>query len=138
MNDFNAGIISEFRANQGRVGGQFEGAPMILVHHIGRRSGEERVNPLMYLPSDFDDSLYIFASAGGAPKSPDWYYNLIAEGETTVEVGTETFRVFVEELTGQEYDKVFAKQAALYPGFAEYAQRTQGIRTIPVLRLSRA
>ncbi len=111
---------------------------MILVHHIGRRSGEERVNPLMYLPSDSDDSLYIFASAGGAPKSPDWYYNLIAEGETTVEVGTETFRVFVEELTGQEYDKVFAKQAALYPGFAEYAQRTQGIRTIPVLRLSQA
>ncbi|MGN6161163.1 MAG: nitroreductase family deazaflavin-dependent oxidoreductase [Marmoricola sp.] len=137
MHDFNASIIDEFRANEGRVGGQFEGAPMVLVHHVGRKSGNEHVNPMMYLPGDSDDSLYVFASKGGAPTHPDWYYNLVAAGRGSVEIGTDSYDVTVEELEGSERDKIYARQAALYPGFAEYAAKTEGIRTIPVLRLTR-
>ena len=88
-NDWNQGIITEFRANEGRVGGPFEGAPMILVHHVGRTSGKEYTTPLVYLPGEGgDDSMYIFASKGGAPTNPGWYGNLVAAGEATVEVGT--------------------------------------------------
>ena len=138
MNDFNASVIDEFRANEGRVGGPFEGAPMVLVHHTGRKSGVEHVNPMMYLPTGDPDSIYVFASAAGAPKSPDWYFNLVASGEGSVEVGTDAYAVTVEELKGRERDEVYDRQAALYPGFAEYATKTEGIRTIPVLRLTRA
>lgn len=138
MNDFNAQIIADFRANEGRVGPPFEGAPMVLVHHTGRKSGTEYVNPMMYLPGDTPDSLYVFASAAGAPTSPDWYYNLVASGSGSVEVGTDSYPVTVEELQGDERDEVYARQADLYPGFAEYAEKTAGIRTIPVLRLTRA
>ena len=81
FNDWNQGVIAEFRANEGRVGGSFEGAPMVLVHHVGRKSGNEYVTPLVYLPSEGnDDSIYIFASKGGAPTHPDWYGNLIGGG----------------------------------------------------------
>ena len=138
MNDFNAGIIADFRANEGRVGPPFEGAPMVLVHHTGRKSGDEYVNPMMYLPSDRPDAVYVFASAGGAPTSPDWYFNLVASGRGSVEIGTDSYPVTVEDLQGSERDEVFARQASLYPGFAEYAEKTQGVRTIPVLRLTRA
>ena len=138
MDDFNAQIIADFRANEGRVGPPFEGAPMVLVHHTGRKSGTERINPMMYLPGDTADSLYVFASKAGAPTSPDWYYNLVASGTGSVEVGTDSYPVTVEELQGEERDEVYARQAALYPGFAEYAEKTDGIRTIPVLRLTRA
>lgn len=137
MADYNAAIIAEFRANEGRVGGPFEGAPMVLVHHTGRRTGKEHVNPMMYLPGD-SGSIYVFASAAGAPTSPDWYYNLISSGTGSVEIGTDSYPVRVEELQGAERDEVYARQAALYPGFAEYAEKTKGIRTIPVLRLTRA
>lgn len=89
MSDWNTKIIEEFRANEGRVGGPFEGAPMILVHHRGRKSGREIVAPLMYLPHETDpDVMYIFASKGGAPTHPEWYHNLIAAGEASAEVGT--------------------------------------------------
>jgi deazaflavin-dependent oxidoreductase (nitroreductase family) len=138
-NDWNAGIIAEFRANGGRVGGQFEGAPIVLVHHRGRKSGREYVNPMMYLRDDSDgDRIYVFASKAGAPSHPDWYYNLTAAGEGTVERGTDTYRVTVRELTGDERDRIYDEQARRYPGFAGYAQKTAGIRTIPVLELRRS
>ena len=137
-NDWNQGIISEFRANEGRVGGMFEGASMILVHHVGRASGKEYVSPLVYLPGDNGDgAMYIFASKGGAPTHPDWYRNLIAAGEANVEVGTDTFDVTVAEVTGEERDRIYAKQVERSPGFGDYEKKTAGIRTIPVLRLTR-
>ena len=139
MSDFNARVIEEFRSREGRVGGPFEGAPMVLVHHVGRRSGTERVSPMMYLPDDTDEAvIYVFASKAGAPTHPDWYRNLVSAGRGTVEVGTETYDVTVDDLEGEERDRIYAEQARRYPGFAEYAEKTQGIRTIPVLRLTRA
>jgi len=137
--DWNAKTIAEFRANGGRVGGPFEGAPVVLVHHRGRKSGREYVNPVMYLPDERNDStIYVFASAGGAPSNPDWYFNLTAAGEGTVERGTETYDVAVREVTGNERNRIYDEQARRYPGFAEYAHQTAGIRTIPVLELQRA
>ena len=136
--DWNAHIIEEFRANEGRVGGNFEGAPMTLVHHRGRRSGRELVNPMMYLP-DADDpgTIYVFASKAGAPTDPDWYRNLVAAGDGEVEVGTERYPVTVRDLQGDERDRIYAEQARRYPGFADYERTTAGIRTIPVLALRR-
>ena len=137
-NDWNQGIITEFRANEGRVGGPFAGAPMILVQHVGRTSGKQYTTPLVYLPGDGgDDSMYIFASKGGAPTNPDWYGNLIAAGEATVEVGTSTIAVTITEVAGDERDRIFAEQVKRMPGFGDYAKQTEGIRTIPVLRLTR-
>ncbi|KJK33106.1 hypothetical protein UK23_47570 [Lentzea aerocolonigenes] len=139
MSDFNAKIIEEFRANEGRVGGPFAGAPIVLVHHRGRRTGKESVAPMMYLPHETDaDVIYVFASKGGAPENPAWYYNLTAAGQGTVERGTETYAVSVRELTGSERDQRYDQQAGLYSGFADYAKKTAGIRTIPVLELTRA
>jgi deazaflavin-dependent oxidoreductase (nitroreductase family) len=138
-NDWNGKIIGEFRANEGRVGGRFEGAPIVLLHHSGRKSGREYVNPVMYLLDESDeDKIYVFATKAGAPSNPDWYYNLIAAGEGTVERGTATYDVSVRELTGDERDRVYDEQARRYSGFANYAQQTAGIRTIPVLELRRA
>jgi deazaflavin-dependent oxidoreductase (nitroreductase family) len=135
-NNWNEKVIADFRANEGRVGGPFEGAPMVLVHHRGRRSGQEYVNPMMYLAAERGDgSIYVFASKGGAPTNPDWYYNLTAAGAGTVELGTGTFPVTVRELHGEEHDRIYAEQARRYPGFAEYAAKTAGVRTIPVLEL---
>jgi deazaflavin-dependent oxidoreductase (nitroreductase family) len=137
-NDWNASTIAEFRANEGRVGGPFEGAPLVLVHHRGRKSGREYVTPVMYISDDRDDGpIYIFATKGGAPSNPDWYYNLVDSGEGTVERGTETYAVVVREVRGDERDRIYGEQARRYPGFAEYAERTEGVRTIPVLSLSR-
>ncbi len=136
--DFNSAVIAEFRENEGRVGGPFEGAPMVLVHHIGRKSGEERVSPMMYLPGPPDSpTIYVFASKGGAPTNPDWYYNLVAAGHASVEVGTDSYAVSVRELEGEARDQIYDEQARRYPGFAEYAEKTAGIRTIPVLALTR-
>ncbi|BCJ76943.1 hypothetical protein CS0771_64870 [Catellatospora sp. IY07-71] len=138
MSDWNTKVIEEFRANEGRVGGPFTGAPLVLVHHRGRKSGRELVSPMMYLPHETDeDVVYVFASKAGAPHNPDWYYNLTAAGRGAVERGTETYSVSVRELTGSERDRRYDEQAGLYPGFAEYAQKTAGIRTIPVLELTR-
>jgi deazaflavin-dependent oxidoreductase (nitroreductase family) len=137
--DWNAKTIAEFRANDGRVGGYFEGAPMVLVHHRGRKSGREYVTPVMYLPLDTEpDIIYVFATRGGAPVNPDWYHNLTATGDGTVERGTETYKVNVREVTGDERDRIYAEQAERYPGFAEYERQTAGVRTIPVLELKRA
>jgi deazaflavin-dependent oxidoreductase (nitroreductase family) len=136
---WNTSVIAEFRANEGRVGGHFEGAPMVLVHHRGRRSGREYVNPMMYLPDATDDNtIYVFASKAGAPANPDWYRNLTAAGAAIIERGTDTYPVTVRELSGEARDRVYAEQARRYPGFGDYAQKTAGIRVIPVLELIRS
>ena len=137
MTDFNAQVIEEFRANDGRVAGPFEGAPMVLVHHVGRRTGQTYVTPMMYLPGD-DGAIEVFASKGGAPTDPEWYHNLVAAGSAEIEIGTEKYAVDVTEETGAERDRIYAEQASRFPGFAEYAEKTAGIRTIPVLRLTRS
>jgi deazaflavin-dependent oxidoreductase (nitroreductase family) len=137
--NWNDKTIAEFRANEGRVGGYFEGAPVVLVHHRGRTSGRDYVTPTMYLPDDNDsDTIYVFATKGGAPTNPDWYYNLIATSEGTVERGNDTYPVTVRELTGTERDRIYDEQARRYPGFADYARQTAGVRTIPVLALRRS
>ena len=133
-NDFNQQVITEFRANQGRVGGPFEGAPMVLVHHVGRKSGKEFISPLVYLPGD-DGSVYVFASKGGAPADPEWYHNLVAAGQAVIEVGTSTYPATVTEITGDERNRIYAEQVQRNPGFGDYEKKTEGIRTIPVLRL---
>jgi deazaflavin-dependent oxidoreductase (nitroreductase family) len=136
--DWNVKIIDEFRANQGRVGGPFEGAPLTLIHHRGRKSGTEYVAPVMYLPSDDDeDVMYIFATNRGAPDNPAWYKNLMDAGTAEVEVGTDTFPVSVTELAGPERERVYAEQTRRSPHFGEYERNTAGIRTIPVLALRR-
>jgi deazaflavin-dependent oxidoreductase (nitroreductase family) len=120
------------------VGGSFEGAPMILVHHVGRKSGKEYITPLVYLPGEGDDdSIYIFASKGGAPTHPDWYGNLISAGQATIEVLGRTQQATVTEVIGDERDRIYAEQVKRMPGFGEYEQKTEGIRKIPVLRLKR-
>ena len=136
--NWNAQTIAQFRANEGRVGGIFEGAPMVLVHHRGRASGREHVTPVMYLPHDTEpDVIYVFATKGGAPDNPDWYRNLAAAGDATIERGTGTYKVTVRELKGAERDRIYAEQARRYPGFAEYERQTAGVRIIPVLELRR-
>ncbi len=137
-NQRNQQVIADFRATEGRLGDDFAAAPVVLVHHVGRRSGKEYVIPLVYLPKDGDDeSVYIFATKGGAPAHPDWYLNLIAAGQATIEVGASTYLVTISELSGGERDRVYAEQVRLMPGFGEYATKTAGIRTIPVLELTR-
>src|ERR1700752_4710431 len=101
--DWNVATIEEFRANEGRVGGPFEGAPMVLVTHRGRKSGHHHVTPTMYLADETHDSvIYVFATKGGAPSNPDWYYNLTTIGEGSIERGTESYPVTVREITGDE------------------------------------
>jgi deazaflavin-dependent oxidoreductase (nitroreductase family) len=133
MVEFNNNVIAEFREKGGKVGGMFEGAPLILVHHVGAKSGVERVAPLVYLADG--DRLFIFASKAGADDNPAWYHNLVANPKTTVEVGAETFPVTASVLTGTERDEIFAKQVLAQPGFAEYQQKTT--RIIPVIELTR-
>jgi deazaflavin-dependent oxidoreductase (nitroreductase family) len=135
MNDFNAKIIDEFRANNGKVGGPFEGATVLLLHHKGAKSGAERVNPVAYRPVG-DNSLAIFASKGGAPTNPDWYYNLRAHPETEVEVGTETIPVVARVAEGDERSAIWEDQKRDSPGFADYEKKTS--RQIPVVILERA
>ena len=131
--DWNTTVINEFRENAGKVGGTFDGRPMILVHHTGAKSGAERVTPLVYLPEG--DRIFIFASKGGDPKHPAWFHNLVANPRTKVEVGAETFEVVARVLEGQERDEYYAKQAAVMPNFAEYQANTT--RIIPVVELER-
>ena len=133
LNDWNANVIAEFRANEGRVGGNFEGAPVLLLHTIGKRSGLDRVNPMMYL--ELDGAIYVFASNAGAPTHPDWYLNLVANPDVNVEVGTETYSVTAETVSPSERDRIYALQVERYPGFGEYEQKTT--RVIPVVKLVR-
>ena len=132
MKSWNESIIEEFRANGGRVGGQFEGAPLLLLHTTGAKSGIERVAPVMY--QQVGDEVAVFASKAGAPTSPDWYHNLKANPNATIEIGTETRTVVAREAVGAERDAIWATQKADYPGFADYEAATT--RTIPVVLLS--
>jgi deazaflavin-dependent oxidoreductase (nitroreductase family) len=133
VNGWNEQVIAEFRANGGKVGGMFEGASMILVHHFGAKSGTERVSPMVWFPDG--DRILIIASKAGAPTNPDWYHNLKAHPRVTVEVGTETFPVVAEELPRAERDEKWAQITSAAPGFAEYQEKTT--RVLPVLALSR-
>ena len=133
-NDWNAKIIAEFRANEGRVGGPFEGGTLLLLHTTGRKSGVERVNPLAYFPDG--DRYVIVASKGGAPTNPDWYYNLLANPRVTLEVGTETFEAHAVEVTGEDRELLWKRVVAAMPGFGEYQKNTD--RTIPLIVLDRA
>jgi deazaflavin-dependent oxidoreductase (nitroreductase family) len=131
--DFNQKVIDEFRANDGRVGGQFEGAPVLLLHHTGAKSGEERVNPVMYQP--VGEAFAVFASKAGAPTNPDWYHNLVANPRTTIEVGPDTVPVVARVAGDDERQSIWDKQKADYPGFQEYEDKTT--RKIPVVLLER-
>jgi deazaflavin-dependent oxidoreductase (nitroreductase family) len=131
--EFNAQIIDEFRANGGRVGGMFEGTPMLLLHHTGAKSGAERVNPLAYLA---DDGRYVvFASKGGAPRNPGWYWNLKAHPEVKIEVGPRAIDAVASEAVGEERERLFSAQADRYPQFADYMQKAAP-RNIPVIVLT--
>jgi len=130
--EFNAKVIDEFRANGGHVGGMFEAMPLLLLHHTGARSGASRVNPLACLS---DDGRYVvFASKAGAPTHPDWYHNLKANPNTTIEVGTDTIDVVAREATGAERDRLYSTQAERSPQFTEYAEKAD--RVIPVVVLT--
>jgi deazaflavin-dependent oxidoreductase (nitroreductase family) len=133
FNDWNRSVIEEFRANRGQLGGAFAGGPMLLLTTTGARTGQKRVNPMMYLAEG--DRLYVFASKGGAPANPDWYHNLVAHPQVTVELGDETFEATATPVTGTERDRIYAEQSRRYPMFAEYQQKTK--RTIPVVELER-
>lgn len=131
VDDFNARNIDEFRANHGRLGGNFEGAPVLLLHSIGAKSGEERVSPMMYMADG--DRYLVFASAAGADRNPAWYWNLTAHPDVSIEVGDQRLDVRAVELTGADRDVKYAEQAKRYPGFADYQRKTT--RTIPVIAL---
>ena len=131
--DWNTKIIEEFRANAGRVGGPFEGAPMVLLTSTGARSGRPHTTPLVPLVEGA--RVYVFASMGGAPKHPAWYFNLLANPDVTVERGTEKYAAKAAVVDGDERDRIFARQVALRPQFGEYQEKTK--RTIPVIELKR-
>jgi deazaflavin-dependent oxidoreductase (nitroreductase family) len=135
MNDWNAKIIEEFRANEGRVGGPFEGSPVLLLHHTGRKSGVERVNPVVY--QKVDSGWAVFASYAGAAHHPDWYHNLMAEPHTTAEIGSETIAVVARDTSGDERHAIWERQKAVAPGFADYEVKA-GDRVIPVVVLEPA
>lgn len=132
--DWNSKIIAEFRANAGKVGGQFEGAPLLLLHTTGAKSGRERVNPVMYLA--LDHGYAVFASKGGAPVNPDWFYNLLANPRVRAEIGTETVELTARVADGQSRERIWTTQKSAYPGFADYERKTT--RQIPVVILEPA
>ncbi|GAC1364990.1 MAG: nitroreductase family deazaflavin-dependent oxidoreductase [Ktedonobacteraceae bacterium] len=132
-NDWNTKIIEEFRANGGKVGGPFEGAPLLLLTTMGAKSGKQRTTPLVYMPDG--ERMFIFASKAGAPTNPDWYHNILAHPQVTLEVGNETFTARAINVTGEERDQIYARQAQINPGFAEYQKKTT--RVIPVVALER-
>ncbi len=134
MSDWNTAIIEEFRANDGKVGGNFEGAPLLLLHTVGARTGQQRVNPMMY--RRVGDSYAVFASKAGAPTNPDWYHNLVANPAVTAEIGTKTLQLNARVAGPQEREPIWAAHKAEYPGFAEYESKTT--RQIPVVILEPA
>jgi deazaflavin-dependent oxidoreductase (nitroreductase family) len=133
MQDFNTAIIEEFRANAGKLGGNFEGAPMLLLHTTGAKSGKERVNPMMY--RRVGDDVAVFASKAGAPTNPDWYHNLVAHPDATAEIGTDTVSVVARVTKGDERTEIWEAQKKENPGFADYEASTT--REIPVVILKR-
>jgi len=136
MADRNQQIIDEFRANHGRVGGRFEGRTLLLLHPRGAKTGAKRVNPVGYQRLS-EDSVAIFPSKGGAPTNPDWYHNIVANPDVTVELGTETFSARARIAEDSERDSIWERQKRDWPAFAEYEEKTEGIREIPVVVLDR-
>ena len=132
-NDWNSSIIKEFHDNGGKVGGPFEGRTLLLLHSKGARSGQTRINPLAYVAEG--DRFIVFASKAGAPTNPDWYHNLIANPEVTIEVGAETLPARATILEGEERDRMWARVVELMPGFGDYEKKTD--RTIPAIALER-
>jgi deazaflavin-dependent oxidoreductase (nitroreductase family) len=132
-NNWNQAIIDEFRANSGKVGGVFDGKTLLLLHTVGARSGQERVNPVAYVVDG--DHLVIIASKGGAPTNPDWYYNILAHSLVTVEVGTEQFQAQATITSEPERTRLYHQMVEMMPGFAEYQRKTR--RVIPVITLTR-
>lgn len=131
VSPWNQDVVDEFRANGGRVGGNFDGAPLLLLHTVGALSGRERVLPVMY--QDLGGPVAVFATKGGAPTNPDWYRNLVAHPEISAEMPTEFHRFQARTATGAERDRIWTKQKRDYPGFAEYEAQTD--RVIPVVIL---
>jgi deazaflavin-dependent oxidoreductase (nitroreductase family) len=131
MDDFNRKVIEEFRANEGKVGGPFEGAPVLLLTSTGAKSGQQRTTPVVYQKDG--DRMVIFASKAGAPENPAWYHNLVANPTATVEVGPDTVEVQALVTEGDERERLFSRQKELMPQFAEYEQKTT--RQIPVVAL---
>jgi deazaflavin-dependent oxidoreductase (nitroreductase family) len=131
MSDFNRKVIEEFRANEGKVGGPFEGAPVLLLTSTGAKSGEQRTTPVVYQPDG--DRMVIFASKAGAPENPAWYHNLRANQTASVEVGNDTVEVEAVVTEGEERERLFSKQKELMPQFTDYEQKTT--RQIPVVAL---
>jgi len=131
---FNEALITEFRANEGKVGGRFEGRPVLLLTTTGAKSGRKFTIPLVYLQEG--DRRLIFASKAGAPTNPDWYHNLVANPTVTVEVGFDTYDAKAVVITGAERDQLYAKQVTEMPQFGEYQEKTS--RVIPVIDLERA
>jgi deazaflavin-dependent oxidoreductase (nitroreductase family) len=134
-NDYNEQIIEQFRANAGKVGGSFESLPLVLLHHTGARSGIERVNPLAYQRLG-DDSVAIFASKGGATTNPDWYHNLVANPNASIEIGAERYDVTARVAKDDERGRIWEAQKKAFPNFAEY-ETTSGGREIPVVVLDK-
>ncbi|MDF2581719.1 MAG: hypothetical protein K0R33_362 [Mycobacterium sp.] len=134
FDQMNDAVITEFRESGGKAGGVFEGKPLVLVHHTGAKSGIKRIAPLVPLLDD--GRIYVFASKGGADTHPDWYRNLVAHPDITVELGTETFAATARVLDGDERAAVYAKQVAAEPQFGEYQRKTE--RLIPVVELVRS
>jgi deazaflavin-dependent oxidoreductase (nitroreductase family) len=131
-NDWNRQTVEEFRANKGQVGGVWEGRPLLLLTTIGAKSGQRRTNPTMYLREG--DRLFVFASRGGGPTNPDWYHNLLAHPDVTVEIGDQTYPAIAKPVTGAERDQIYARWAEQYPQFREYQEKTS--RIIPVIELA--
>ena len=134
MTDWNSKIIEEFRVNEGRVGGPFDGAPLLLLHTVGAKTGKQRVNPMMY--QQVAGGYAVFASKGGAPTNPDWYHNVLAQPRVNAEIGTRTVELLARVAAGEEREKIWAAQKTAYPGFADYEQKTT--RQIPVIILEPA
>jgi deazaflavin-dependent oxidoreductase (nitroreductase family) len=132
MSDWNTGIIEEFRANDGKVGGMFEGAPLLILHTTGAKSGLPREIPLMYL--DYNDKLFVFASKARAHSHPDWYYNTKTNPTVSTEIGTDRIDKSAVEVNAADRDVIYAEQAGRFPQFAEYAAGTG--RVIPIIELT--
>jgi len=134
QNDWNTKIIEEFRANDGKVGGPFQGAPLLLLHTTGAKSGREHVTPVMY--RSVADGYAVFASKGGAPSNPAWYHNLVANPSVQAEIGTQTLRLTARVADNAEREPIWSAQKRDYPGFQEYEEKTS--RQIPVVILEPA
>ncbi|WAL96556.1 nitroreductase/quinone reductase family protein [Streptomyces sp. Je 1-369] len=135
-NTFNQRVIEEFRANEGRVGGPFEGASLLLLTTRGAKSGLPRTTPAVYLPDPDRGRLVVFASNGGSEKAPGWYHNLVADPAVVVEVGGERYEALATPVDASEHDALWRRQIERDPNFAEFLDRAP--RTIPVIALARA